>query len=62
VGLSRKRWREQAGMGLGIGDYDNDGLIDFYITNFFGRLQHVLHNDGEGYFSDVSFSSGQGDL
>jgi hypothetical protein len=26
--------REQAGMGLGVGDYDNDGRVDFYITNF----------------------------
>jgi enediyne biosynthesis protein E4 len=54
--------REQAGMGLGIGDYDNDGLIDFYITNFSDDYNTVLHNDGEGYFSDVSFQAGQGDL
>src|SRR4030095_13036455 len=26
--------REQAGMGLAIGDYDNDGRVDFHITNF----------------------------
>jgi hypothetical protein len=26
--------REQAGMGLAIGDYDNDGKVDFHITNF----------------------------
>ena len=54
--------REQAGMGLGVGDYDNDGLIDFYITNFSDDYNTVLHNDGEGYFSDVSFQAGQGDL
>ncbi|MFL6213391.1 MAG: CRTAC1 family protein [Blastocatellia bacterium] len=54
--------REQAGMGLSIGDYDNDGLIDFYITNFSDDYNTVLHNDGEGYFSDVSFQAGQADL
>jgi hypothetical protein len=54
--------REQAGMGLGIGDYDNDGLIDFYITNFSDDYNTVLHNDGDGYFSDVSFQAGQADL
>src|ERR1051325_2843566 len=26
--------REQAGMGLAVGDYDNDGRVDFHITNF----------------------------
>ena len=54
--------REQAGMGLGIGDYDNDGLVDFYITNFSDDYNTVLHNDGEGNFSDVSFQVGVGDL
>jgi enediyne biosynthesis protein E4 len=54
--------REQAGMGLAIGDYDNDGLIDFYITNFSDDYNTVLHNDGDGYFSDVSFQAGRGDL
>jgi hypothetical protein len=54
--------REQAGMGLGIGDYDNDGRIDFYLTNFSDDYNTVLHNDGEGYFSDVSFQAGQADL
>src|SRR5689334_17357201 len=54
--------REQAGMGLGIGDYDNDGLLDFYITNFSDDYNTVLHNDGDGYFSDVSFQAAQADL
>lgn len=54
--------REQAGMGLAIGDYDNDGRVDFYITNFSDDYNTLLHNDGESNFSDVSFQAGQGEI
>jgi hypothetical protein len=50
--------QEQAGMGLAIGDYDNDGRVDFHITNFSDDYNTLLHNDGEGYFSDVSSRAG----
>jgi hypothetical protein len=49
-------------MGLAIGDYDNDGRVDFYITNFSDDYNTMLHNDGEGNFSDVSFQAGQGEV
>ena len=42
--------REQAGMGLAIGDYDNDGRVDFHITNFSDDSNVLYHNDGEGNF------------
>src|SRR5215510_12508121 len=54
--------REQAGMGLAIGDYDNDGRVDFYITNFSDDYNILLHNDGESNFSDVSFQAGQAEV
>jgi len=54
--------REQAGMGLAVGDYDNDGRVDFYITNFSDDSNTLLHNDGETNFSDVSFQAGQGEV
>jgi hypothetical protein len=54
--------REQAGMGLAVGDYDNDGRVDFYITNFSDDFNTLLHNDGETNFSDVSFQAGQGEV
>jgi len=54
--------REQAGMGLGIGDYDNDGLMDFYITNFSDEYNIVLHNLGGGNFRDVTYQAGIVDL
>jgi enediyne biosynthesis protein E4 len=53
--------REQAGMGLAVGDYDNDGLVDFYITNFSDDSNTLYHNDGEGNFTDVTFQAGLGE-
>jgi len=53
--------REQAGMGLGIGDYDNDGRVDFHITNFSDDSNTLYHNDGEGNFTDVTFQAGLGE-
>jgi len=53
--------REQAGMGVAVGDYDNDGLIDFYITNFSDDSNTLYHNDGEGNFTDVTFQAGLGE-
>jgi enediyne biosynthesis protein E4 len=53
--------REQAGMGLGVGDYDNDGLVDFYITNFSDDTNTLYRNDGDGNFTDVTFQAGHGE-
>jgi hypothetical protein len=53
--------REQAGMGLAIGDYDNDGRVDFHITNFSDDSNVLYHNDGEGNFTDVTFQAGLGE-
>ena len=54
--------REQAGMGLAIGDYDNDGRIDFHITNFSDDSNVLYHNDGDGNFTDVTFQAGLGEV
>jgi enediyne biosynthesis protein E4 len=40
------------GMGVATGDYDNDGLVDLYITNFGANV--LFHNNGNGTFSDVT--------
>lgn len=53
--------REQAGMGLAVGDYDNDGRVDFHITNFSDDSNVLYHNDGEGNFTDVTFQAGLGE-
>jgi enediyne biosynthesis protein E4 len=50
--------REQAGMGLAIGDYDNDGRVDTYITNFSDDSNTLRRNLGDGVFADVTGSLG----
>ncbi|HUP79893.1 MAG TPA: CRTAC1 family protein [Pirellula sp.] len=42
-------------MGIAIGDYDNDGFTDVYISNFGPNI--LYHNNGEGSFSPVGGSS-----
>lgn len=53
--------REQAGMGLAVGDYNNDGRVDFHITNFSDDTNVLYRNDGEGNFSDITFQAGLGE-
>jgi ASPIC and UnbV./FG-GAP repeat. len=52
--------REQAGMGLGIGDYNLDGRLDIFKTHFADDTHVLYRNDGDGLFSDVTLSSGLG--
>ncbi len=47
------------GMGVATGDFDNDGWVDLYITNF-GPNQ-LWRNNGDGSFSDVTEPSGTRD-
>jgi hypothetical protein len=54
--------REQAGMGLAVGDYNNDGRVDFHITNFSDDSNVLYQNDGDGNFTDVTFQSGLGEV
>ena len=54
--------REQAGMGVAVGDYDNDGRVDFHITNFSDDSNVLYHNDGDGNFTDVTFLAGLGEV
>jgi enediyne biosynthesis protein E4 len=56
--------KPQAGMGIGIGDYDGDGLLDIFKTNFSGDASTLYRNRGvqSGLltFDDVTFTSGIG--
>jgi enediyne biosynthesis protein E4 len=47
------------GMGVAVGDYDNDGRPDLYVTNFGENV--LLHNDGNGTFKDVTRAVRAGD-
>ena len=51
---------EQAGMGIGVADYDCDGRFDIFKTNFADDTSNLYHNEGDGTFTDLSFSSGVG--
>ncbi len=43
-----------AAMCISLGDYDNDGWLDLYISDFQGSSDHVWHGDGKGNFDEVS--------
>ena len=45
-------------MGVAVGDYDNDGNEDLYVTGYGGN--HLYHNNGDGTFTDVTEKSGTG--
>ncbi len=53
--------KEQAGMGVDCGDYDNDGWFDLVVTNFSEDYTTLYHNETTGTFLDVSYQSGLGE-
>jgi hypothetical protein len=50
--------REQAHMGVAVGDYDNDGRSDIHITNFSDDFNVLYENHDGGSFTDVSYRMG----
>jgi enediyne biosynthesis protein E4 len=52
AGVTNDRW----GFGVAVGDYDNDGWPDLYVTNF-GR-NRLYHNNHDGTFTDVAEKAG----
>src|SRR5262249_7735010 len=48
AGVANDRW----GMGVAVGDYDNDGWPDIYVSNY--GVSRLYHNNRDGTFSDVA--------
>jgi len=49
---------ESANMGLGVGDYRNNGMVDLYTTSFSDDYKPLFRNDGDGNFSEIANEMG----
>ena len=52
--------RAQAGMGATVADFDGDGRLDIFKTNFSDDTSTLYRNNGNGTFTDVTFAAGLG--
>jgi len=52
--------KPQAGMGVSIGDYNRDGMLDIVKTNFAGDTDSLYMNLGDGSFDDRTYQAGLG--
>jgi hypothetical protein len=52
--------KAQAGMGVAIGDYDRNGTLDIFKTNFAGDTSTLYANSGDGFCDDRTFAAGLG--
>ena len=52
--------KSMGSMGVDCGDYDNDGLLDFYQTSYNRETALLYKNMGDGFFEDVTLATGAG--
>ena len=52
--------KEQAGMGSTVADFNGDGKLDIFKTNFSDDTSTLYRNNGDGNFDDVTFAAGLG--
>ncbi len=50
----------QASMGIAVGDYNRDGMVDFFVTTFSDDYKTLYRNEGNNNFSDVTYRAGLG--
>jgi hypothetical protein len=48
---------EQGSMGVTVGDYDHDGKLDLFVTNFADEYNTLYHNNGKNSFTDLSYAA-----
>lgn len=48
----------QSGMGVAVGDYDEDGYLDLFLPHFSGDTPILYHNIGGKYFDDATYAAG----
>jgi enediyne biosynthesis protein E4 len=51
---------EMGSMGVGCGDFNNDGFLDLYVTAYQQEFPSLYENMGDGFFEDVTFLTGAG--
>ncbi len=54
--------RETASMGIALGDYENNGMLDAFNTTFSDDYKPLYHNEGDANFTDVSYHVGLGEI
>ncbi len=54
--------RETASMGIAVGDYENNGMLDVFDTTFSDSYKPLYHNEGDANMTDISYHMGLGEI
>ncbi len=54
--------QETASMGIAVGDYENNGMLDVFDTAFSDSYKPLYHNEGDANMTDISYQMGLGEL
>jgi len=54
--------QETASMGIAVGDYQNNGMLDVFDTTFSDNYKPLYHDEGDANMTDVSYEMGLGDI
>jgi hypothetical protein len=54
--------QETASMGIAVGDYENNGMLDIFDTTFSDNYKPLYHNEGDANVTDVSYDMGLGEI